>query len=346
MITSVLVPSKVKVCNDSVMCVIVTYGDRRAILKRVLDAMKAQGVTKVVVVDNGAKWSVREELNNTYGEYIDVHKMGSNSGSASGYAAGIQRAMDLGAQFLWLIDDDNQPEIGALSELMTAYARLNKVFHINNLAVLAFRTDHQSDVAYSVPLWRMNPRTSSFWGFHIFDVPFKLWRRTSWGKPHLLETIPKEVELHVAPYSGLLFHRSLIMTHGLPRADFVLYGDDLEFTHRISRSGGVIKLVTSARLSDLEASWNVKRRYSSSIQGWLNGVDDRRVFYGARNSAYFDSHCRAHNYLMFAINRHIYCITLWVFAVVERRLARYQLLRNAIRNGLKGRLGLDPRYPL
>lgn len=41
---------------------IVTYADRRALLRQVLDAVSGQGVGKVVVVDNGGRWPVKDEL--------------------------------------------------------------------------------------------------------------------------------------------------------------------------------------------------------------------------------------------------------------------------------------------
>ena len=45
-----------------VTTVIVTYADRCALLRQVLDAVSGQGVGKVVVVDNGARWPVKDEL--------------------------------------------------------------------------------------------------------------------------------------------------------------------------------------------------------------------------------------------------------------------------------------------
>lgn len=333
-------------CASVVFVVTVTYGKRAALLEPVLAALLQQDVAKIVVVNNGAKWNVSALARQLTPDKIEIVEFQANQGSAIGFAAGIERARKLGAEFIWLLDDDNQPTDNALSTLLGAYSRLSAEFSEDKLAVVAFRPDHQADVAAGVPLLRISPRPSSFWGFHIFDVPYKLWRRTPWGRPQGRETLQPLVEMAIAPYSGLLFHRAVVETHGLPLADFVLYGDDTEFTYRITRDGGAIYLVTSARLTDLETSWNVKRRFGNSFQGWLSGAGDMRAFYGARNGTYIDLHCRPHSRLMFAANRQVYCWALWLYAQALRRTGRYRLLRHAIRDGIAGHLGLHPRYPL
>ncbi len=72
---------------------------------------------------------------------------------------------------------------------------------------------------------RINPRANSFHGFHVLDIPYKFWRRAPWGKPKVREGLPAAVLLQQAPYSGLLLHRDLVATIGLPNPDFALYWD-------------------------------------------------------------------------------------------------------------------------
>ncbi len=326
--------------------VTVTYGDRRALLRQVLDVLPAQGVARVVVVDNGACWPVKAELAAEYGEFVDVVEMGRNTGSAGGFAAGIQRAMDLGAEFIWLLDDDNKPASDCLTVLMHAYQELRRRHPADLLAVLAFRPEHQADVAAGVPLRYVNPRRNSFRGFHVLDIPYKLWRRTPWGRPRTRGSLPPQVDLAVAPYSGLLFNRMVIERFGLPRADFVLYADDTEFTHRITQAGGHIMLVTAAAIKDLESSWGMRRNRTSSFSILLNQGTDFRVYYGTRNQAYYEAHCQEHNWLIFNINRIIYISILKAMAYLNNRQARLTLVMEAIDDGFGGRMGVHPRFPL
>lgn len=327
-----------------VFVVTVTYGDRQSLLQTVLAGLADQGVAKAVVVDNGARWNVGVELAARYGAFVDVVSISRNIGSAGGYAAGIQRAIDLGAKFIWLLDDDNQPADGCLAQLMEAYTDEMRATPRERLAVLAFRPDHQADVATGVPAQYLNPRHDSFCGFHVLDIPYKLWRRTPWGRPH--GQVPARVRLDVAPYSGLLLHCDLAKNIGAPDTRFVLYGDDTEYSWRITAGGGRIVLVAAARLEDLEQSWNVKARFPNSFAGWLYGDSDFRAYYGMRNQTYLDHSVRCRTKLILALNYQVYRWALWFYARRGRRQARYALLDRAMANGCAARLGVAPEFPL
>lgn len=331
---------------DRVVAVIVTYADRRALLHRVLEALPKQGVTSVVVVNNGAAWPVKEELRAGHGDFVDVIDMGRNTGSALGYASGIQHALDRGADYIWLLDDDNRPRGNALQKLQEAFAEAAAAMPRDRVAVLAFRPDHQADIAAGVPASRVNPRLNSFRGFHVLDLPYKFWRRTPWGRPRVRGRLPATVVLEQVQYGGLLFHRDLISLIGLPNPEFVLYADDLEFSFRVTEVGGQIRLVTSARLDDLERSWNVKARFSNGFVGMLQGAGDSRAYYGLRNGTYFDAAHMKKNRFVFWLNRIVFMTLLALFSVALRQRRRYRLLREAVRDGLHGRLGLSSRFPL
>lgn len=330
----------------SVTVVTVTYGGRRDLLMRMITGAGAQGVERIVVVDNGATWPVRSELSAEHGDFVDVVELGCNTGSAGGFSAGIRRAVELGTEYIWLLDDDNVPEPGCLDALMSAYERLRRKVSVDRLAVLAFRPEHQPDIAAGVPVRRAYPRRNSFRGFHVLDIPYKIWRRTPWGRPRLKGPLPELIDVPLAPYSGLLFHRDVVQAIGLPREDFVLYADDHEYSARITSRGGRIVLATRAALVDLESSWNVRRRVSSSFGVLLHQGSDFRVYYGMRNGTYLDAHCLQHDRLMFALNRWVYLAMLGVMALISRRVDRYHLVLEAVRNGLSGRLGVHPRFSL
>ena len=340
---SIMNPSDLPV---PVTVVTVTYGERRALLRQVLDALPAQGVSRAVVVDNGARWPVKDELAAAYGDFADVVEMGRNTGSAAGFGAGIRRALETGAEFIWLLDDDNRPAPDCLAALSTAYQDLRGQHPADLLAVLAFRPEHQADVAAGVPLRYVNPRRNSFRGFHVLDIPYKFWRRTPWGRPSASGGLPARVDLGVAPYSGLFFHRAVVECFGLPRADFVLYADDTEFTYRLTRAGGRIALITTAAIEDLESSWNVRQDQGSSFSVLLGQGSDLRVYYGTRNSVYFDAHCRGHDRLMFTLNRWVYVAALAVLGRIGGQRARLKLIQQAVHDGLAGQLGVHKSFPL
>lgn len=335
-----------KLNEQLVTAVIVTYGDRKAFLSQGIDALRKLGLLRVVVVDNGAAWPVKRELSQRYSELVDVVELGKNTGSAMGFSVGIRRALELGAEYVWLLDDDNRPRVDTLRQLIAAYSYALKAVLRDRLAVVAFRPEHEADLVMGVSVHRVRPRANSFCGFHVLDIPYKLWQRTSWGKPKIREKAPTTVLLRLVPYSGLLFHRDLIESIGLPNPDFVLYVDDSEFTYRITRLGGQIVLVTDAILDDLEVSWNIKARFGNSFSRMLRGLGDPRAYYGMRNGTYFNTLNSKEDSFVFWLNRSVYMILLFLFALALGRLGRYRLLREAVQDGLKGRLGINQRFPL
>lgn len=328
---------------SSVGVVTVTYGERQHLLRQVLVALlKENAIRNIVVVNNGAPWNVQKLSEELGPGRIEVVNLGTNRGSAAGFAAGIQRACELKTDFIWLLDDDNVPEEDALAELLDAYAYLRNNFSDDALAVVASRKSFFG--GGGIP---RRYRPSSFLYFHVLDVPHKFWCRTPWGRPRLRGPLPALVEITYGVYGGLLFHRAAVEAHGLPREDFVVYVDDTEFVYRITRKGGALWLVNSAKITDLEANWGgAVQTFKDSFHFWLQPGSDMRVFYSIRNHAYFDSHCLPRNRLMYWLNRKVYCFALWCAALALRRMDRYRLLQNAIRDGLAGRLGMLPRFPL
>ena len=329
-----------------VTAVVVTYGERKHLIVQTIEALKSPEVFRVVVIDNGSRWNVKDELSREYPGFVDVVELGANAGSASGFFSGIQRALELRTGYVWLLDDDTRPQPSTLRKLIAAYAEAVEGTPSDRLAVVAFRPEHQADVARGVSIHRINSRANSVVGFHVRDVPYKIWRRTPWGRPRPKSDLPRKVALDIAPYGGLLFRSELVGAIGLPNRDFVLYADDVEFTSRITKRGGRILLVTEALLDDLESSWLIKDRFENSFSGWLRGDGDFRAYYGMRNQVYVDKLNSVGNPAAFRLNCAIYMAVLSVMSRVNKQQKRYRLLKEAVADALAGRLGPDERFPL
>ncbi len=331
---------------SNVTAVTVTYGRRWHLLSRLLETLEScDCIADIVVVDNGSHEPIEGMVRKAGFLKVGVIKQGRNTGSALGFRVGLEAAATRGAEYIWLLDDDNLPQREALEALISAHVKLSATQSEEEFALLSFRPDHQADIAAGVPLARCYPRPGSFFGFHLADVPYKIWRRMPSGRPRRTAALPETVSVPHAPYSGFFFHRRVMERIGLPNADFVLYADDTEFTARLTRSGGTIYLVPASRLDDLEQSWNIKARFGSSFEGWLKGDSDLRAFYGSRNQAYLQTH-QSQQSGLYLVNRLVYVSLLALNAVRWRRLKRFRLLVTAIRRGEAGQLGVHSEHPL
>lgn len=334
--------------DAALAAVTVTYGARRAYLQTLVARCLSSGIRNVVVVDNGASWDVASIARESAQARVQVVPLGANLGSAAGFAAGIEHALAMGMELVWLLDDDSLPRAATLPALLEAYRRLRADHDEGALAVLAFRAGHHPALTRRRgPRAPARLRRSSFRGFHVLDVPGRLLARTPASRPGTASDRDAVIPLEFAPYSGLLFHRSLVEAIGLPNRDLVLYGDDTEFTSRVVRAGGCLALVTSAPLDEQEPSWHTEPRYGGTLLSrLLLGDSDLRTYYMVRNGAYLDAHCLPHWGPMLWLNRMVYMSLLAMASVLRRRPARFRLIVRAVRDGVAGKLGIHDDYPL
>lgn len=326
----------------------VTYGARWHLLRQALASAREEGFNKAIIVDNGAREDIAALAKSEFGDFAEVLVMGRNTGSAGGFKAGMERALQMDAEYLLLLDDDNVLQSGCLQALQTAHGRCANSVALQNLSVLAYRDNLYADVVANVSKSGMDGNRAAFLGFHCADVPYKLFRRTGWGKRWIAQRPAlQQASLAIAPYSGMYFHRSVLVHHGFPDERFLLYADDTDFSARITRAGGQIVLVPEAQLVDLEMSWHVKARFTNTLDALLMGDGDFRVFYSTRNNAYYEACAnRDGSKFLRSFNRALYLGALKVRAIMKGRRERFALLLRAIREGERGRLGEHPDFPL
>ena len=335
--------------NAKTTLVTLTYGDRLCYLKALINRSLASAhIERVIVVSNASSANL-EVLRQGWPGQISIIHLPSNTGSANGYKVGIEAALSQGAEYIWLMDDDNAPTLGAVEALHRRLHECEQRVGLDKAAVMGFRPTHQADIAAGVPSRHAVQLRSSCFGFHVAQLPYKLWRRTPWGKPcpsRVKGARRPLVQLPFTTYGGLLAHRSLYEKIGLPLEDLLLYADDTEYTWRITAGGGQIFLVTEALLDDLEESWNTKARTRNIFENFLQGNSDLRAYYSARNQAWFDKHIWVGSTLLYRLNRSLFLLLLRHFARKSGSGQRLDLLEQAIRDGESGRLGTHESYPL
>ena len=192
-----------------VVCVIVTC-DRADLLRRCLQAVAAQHhrPDHLVVVDNGQEPGAADSLAAT-GIPHTLLTSETNLGGAGGYAYGVLTARALGADWVWLADDDGLP---------------GSPWTLGRL--LACAADHRLDVVSPLVVDQDDPDR----------LAFPLRRGLRWVRrrdelgPDVL--VPNVANL----FNGALFSASALDVVGVPDPRLFVRGDEVEVHRRLRRS--------------------------------------------------------------------------------------------------------------
>ena len=326
-----------------VAVVTLTYGRRWHLLSAVIAELLQHdtAISDIVVVSNAAQDNLAERLPQSAMPRVHFVPLAENLGSAEGYARGIRYASELtDIDLIWLLDDDNRPQAGALNKLLAAYAILG-----NNpdCAVAALRQGNRESTLAAHGLMQIGIRPNSFLKFHAADLYAKVARRWRERKIQNVDAYKSPLtRIGYAPYGGLLFHRHWVQRIGLPDARYFLYADDYEYSSRFGINGGAIYLCASAVVEDLEASW-----YKHRVRVHPLFEEDAklgRLYYSTRNSAHLEASRFVKSWLVYYFNVALYLSALSLQSLLVQRkprhtLARLRLILSALRAGWRGELG-------
>jgi GT2 family glycosyltransferase len=340
------------------ICVVtVTYGQRVGLLSAVVDALAsmelAQQVVELIIVDNGSHATTKQYLAQLCARdaRVKIVDLPENLGSAKGFSAGLRAAANGQANFVWMLDDDNRPEPGALRQLLLAVEKCDE-----NSAFMSLRTDREHLVRYAAGEAKENcfPRPNTFSGFSLLGSIVKNGRRLLRSSPPAPMHTPGEIrEIPVAEYGGFFFRRRMLDRVGFPREDFILYGDDHEFTLRFTTHKAPIYLVPKSELIDIERSWNAQPRRSSTyfflpFIPLKCGPDmKKRMYYTVRNRVYMETHALRENLPMYCLNSAalltIMALLSSVAVLLHRSFEPFRgpaVVFRAVMDGIRGRLGV------
>lgn len=334
-------------CNfqNKIYCVIPTYGNRICYLEKLIAVLLENQVGHIVIISN----NMHSESLNSIKKFqancniLKLILLPENRGSAYGFSAGINFALNqTNCEFIWLLDDDVLPDRSTLPILMKHWLNLERIYGRQNVALVPFRPDHQYNIKYGKGLLYLRP--GAFLSFHFLIFPYKLLKllNLDFSRKKIL---PPLIEVPYAGYGGFLAHRTVYHRIGLPRLDFILYQDDLEYTLRFTRNGGKIFLCTTTQIISTETSWDMRQQFKFGIQAWLNAKEDFRVYYGARNHVYFERKFY-NNTTMAFLNKWLFLTMFRILCTAKKRKNRWELFVKAIKDGERGKLGYNVLYPL
>lgn len=246
----------------NITTVIVTF-NRRLLLERCLKALQAQThrPDRVLIVDNASSDGTQEWLadwlpaNLPQGEVLALN---DNLGGAGGFAAGIQYAVDTGAEWIWIMDDDAEPHEDALERLVDV-GPLPENFY----GSVATSNDRLS--------WPMMPKGGT-WRDAIYTI----------------SQLTKQVEVQFIPFLGLFINRQIVLQIGPPDAGFFIAADDVDYCLRARSHGAQIIMVGGSHIEhpaserySIPLPW--RRFYSLKLTPWKRYYDVRNRLFVAKN---------------------------------------------------------------
>jgi rhamnopyranosyl-N-acetylglucosaminyl-diphospho-decaprenol beta-1,3/1,4-galactofuranosyltransferase len=200
--------------DEQIIAVVVTHR-RPDELAKSLDAVCAQSrpPDHLIVVDNDHDERVRELV---AGQPVQTTYLGSrrNLGGAGGFALGILHALSLGAEWVWLADDDGRPQN---SEVLTTLLACAERHGLAEVSPMICDLDDPEKLAF--PL-----RRGISWRRRVSEL------RTEAELPDLMPNIA-----HL--FNGALFRASTLEATGVPDLRLFFRGDETEVHRRLLRSG-------------------------------------------------------------------------------------------------------------
>lgn len=226
---------------EQIYAVVLSY-KRKELLKRCLDGINAQSrpCDGIIVVDNASNDGTEEMLLQSQLPNLKVFVLSHNTGASGGFSAGFRIAYQQGADFVWMMDDDVIPDPDALEQLLDAGEKLKAQNQPHSfLLSLAYTED---GLLTNVP--RIDERTNA--------IDYENW-------PALLHL--GVIPVRPATYVSILMPRASLQRHGLPLASMFMWGDDTEFTLRISQDapGYLVAASKVLHLRQVSGSINIQR---------------------------------------------------------------------------------------
>lgn len=301
-------------CFMSVIAVVITL-DRPETASRCLSSILqgSRRPDRVVVVDNGS--AVPYAPPDEYLRDVDVVRLEHNTGPAGGAAIGQQKALELAADWVWMLDDDTVVDPDALVRLLQAVD--------THGARSYFRS-----ICYDMP----RPELP-------FYNSFTYSRRTG-----MLRPVPREryaepdFAFDACAMAGLFISSSLLLETGLFDASLYGWYDDTEFTLRATLAGFRGYGIPASRLLHPSANRRTLRLFGRALAVLVD--EPWRLYYGTRNCILTQHRLLARGRFLavflplFAVRRSISIVLLY-----NSRRAFLRYFARGISDGLHGRTG-------
>lgn len=265
--------------KETVCAVVVTY-NRKDLLMECLEALRQQTrpIDSIYLIDNASTDNTPEllmekeyinelpsvELNEPWEkefkiDNIPLHyvRMNKNTGGAGGFYEGIKRGYEKGYDWLWLMDDDTIPFDTANEKLLSSINVSQKKYKDHNVGFAISKVWFNSKDIHLMNLPQLQPIVNG--------IPFN--------------QIENEGVLLIpaGSFVSMMISNKAIQLCGFPIKEFFIWGDDTEYSSRITN-----KKFLGLYCNSSNVIHKTKENYSSNIyEDNINNI--WKYHYGIRN---------------------------------------------------------------
>lgn len=221
--------------NKETICAVVVTYNRKDLLIECLGALEGQNNLNAIYILDNASTDKTPELLRKKGYLTEIPPPNINEpwdktsqkksllihytrnpyniGGAGGFHEGVKRAYQIGYDLLWLMDDDTLAGADSLKILLKKYQQLKSEYLVGFLC--------------SKVLWKDE--------IHLMNLP--IISPIIKGTPFNDQDDEGVLIVKSASFVSLLLSTEAVKAVGLPFKEFFLWGEDTEYTDRMTRNG-------------------------------------------------------------------------------------------------------------
>ncbi len=210
----------------NLVAVVVTY-NRKILLKECIDSILNQTtpITELIIIDNNSTDGTYEMLEKE--KYLDnsiicYKKLEKNIGGAGGFHEGIKEAIRHHADWVWIMDDDTIPNKDCLEKIFIAREKIKD--KNKNISFFASSIYGENGEYMNVPTVDTSVEKNGYQNWYEF-LNYKM------------------IKINIATFVSLLINSEAIKKVGLPCKQYFIWGDDTEYTMRLTKYYGPAYMV-------------------------------------------------------------------------------------------------------
>jgi GT2 family glycosyltransferase len=196
-----------------------------------IESLLAAGIPagQIMVVDNGSQDDSVAQLRARFGNQIQLIGHSTNLGFAGGNNLGIAAALQAGAEWLLLVNNDTIAAPTLVQALGQAVVQ-HPDYRIIGPLILYFTEPKR--------IWSLGDRL----------VPGTLITRRLWHDEPIPEALPPFLAVDFLNACCMLIHRTVFEKIGLLNANYFMYAEDVDFCWRARRAGIKLGCATTAQI--------------------------------------------------------------------------------------------------